>query len=122
VKEKKQEEELNKQEQSYHQLLLELAIEDPEIGNFVEENLEVDKMSVEELTALFASGDFGFNFSDDAVASSVDHNENLGDTEPERDPANAEVNQGQGTTSTTTKKKTKTLESGSSKSKKSEGC
>jgi hypothetical protein len=62
------EEELKEQEQSYQQSLLELAIEDPEIGNFVEEDLEVEKMSLEELTALFASGDFGFNFVDDDIA------------------------------------------------------
>jgi hypothetical protein len=118
IAKEKREEELKEQEQSYQQSLLELAIEDPEIGNFVEEDLEVDKMSLEELTALFASGDFGFNFADDDVAS-TNPGENPGKMEPERDPDDAESDQGQGTTSTTIKKKAKTTESGFSKLKKS---
>jgi hypothetical protein len=72
----KREEELQKQEKNYRHSLLELSIKFPEIRNFVEEDLEVDKMSLEELTALFASGDFSFNFADDDIPG-TDPSENL---------------------------------------------
>jgi hypothetical protein len=119
ITKEKHEEELKEQEKSYHQSLLELAIEDPEIGNFVEEDLEVDKMSLEELTALFASGDFGFNFVDDDIPS-ADPSGNPGDTGEQLAPGRAEGDQVQGTTSTTTKKKVRTTEGGSSKAKKND--
>jgi hypothetical protein len=96
---------------------LELTIEDPEIGNFVEEDLEVDKMSLEELTALFASGDFGFDFVDDKVPS-TDPSENPGVAEPEQDPTSAESDPVQDTTSNTMKKKARTMEGGLNKPKK----
>lgn len=117
IAQEKREEEVLQKEENYQKSLLELSIEDPEIGNFVEEDLEVEKMSLEELTALFASGDFGFNFVDDDIPGEEPIG-NPGDAGPNQDPAIAESDQVQGTTNTTTTKKGKTTDSSSIKPKK----
>jgi hypothetical protein len=77
-------------------------------------------MSLEELTALFSLGGFGFNFVDDDIPSVDPRRNPAGHAEEQQAPSNTEGDQLQGTTSTTTKKKTKTTEGGSSKAKKND--
>lgn len=64
IAEEKQEEDLKRSEESYLNSLLDLTIESPEAGTFVEDDLVVENLTLEELTARFASGEFGFNFLD----------------------------------------------------------
>lgn len=64
-------------------MLLELSIEVLEIGSF-------------ELMALFASGDFGFNFLTEDDVPGTDPREDPGVAELEQDLANAESEQVQG--------------------------
>jgi hypothetical protein len=64
IAEEKQEEDLKRSEESYLNSLLDLTIESPEAGTFVEDDLVVEDVTLEELTARFASGEFGFNFLD----------------------------------------------------------